>query len=73
MTSVQLHLKNQTVITIENLTAIKIFYTSEVIALKPDTFEQLQVNPELSYCFVGASETVSIFGADLLYVQCVKS
>ena len=48
MTSVQLHLKNQTVITIENLTAIKIFYTSEVIALKPDTFEQLQVNPELS-------------------------
>ena len=73
MTSVQLHLKNQTVITIENLTAIKIFYTGDVISLKTNNFKQLQVNPELSYCFVGASETVSIFGADLLYVQFVKS
>ena len=35
MTSVQLHLKNQPVITIENLTAIKIFYTKEVVDLKP--------------------------------------
>lgn len=72
MTSIQIHLKDQTVITVENLTAIKIFYTTGTITLSPNDFEQVQIDPDLPYSFIGANESISIFGADLLYIRLLK-
>ena len=73
MVSAQLFLKNNSSVTIENLSSIEVNTPRNDFDHDDDDFEMLQVNPKYSYIFLGDKESVSVFGADLLYVRFVRA
>lgn len=73
MVSAQLFLKNNSSVTIENLSSIEVNTPRNDFDYDDDDFEMLQVNPKYSYIFLGDKESISVFGADLLYVRFVRA
>lgn len=73
MVSAQLFLKNNSSVTIENLSSIEVNTPRNDFDYDDDDFEMLQVNPKHSYIFLGDKESISVFGADLLYVRFVRA
>lgn len=72
MINVQLFFKNDSNITIENLSSIEVTTPDNEYALDEDDFEMLSLRPTNSYIFMGTNESISVFGADLLYVRFVR-
>ena len=73
MTNVQLFYKNDSSITIENLSSIEVARPGKEYHLDKDDFEMLQLDPTIPYIFAGDKESISVFGADLLYVRFVRA
>ena len=73
MTNIHLFLKNGADLVIENLTAINVISDNDSATFRQDDFEMLRLTPAFTYNFIGASETISISGADLLLLRFVKT
>ena len=73
MTNVQLFFKNDSSITIENLSSIEVARPGKEYHRDKDDFEMLQLDPTIPYIFAGDKESISVFGADLLYVRFVRA
>ncbi len=73
MTSVTIVLKGGTSVDVKNLTAINVFNEKRSTALTEEHLETVNLNPNLTYSFIGEKETVSVAGVDVLYLHFSKA
>lgn len=58
---------------VKSLTAIEFFNSKGSNTLSGEQMETVPLNPNWAYAFIGEKETVSVTGADVLYVRFSKS
>jgi hypothetical protein len=72
MAKIQLTLKDRTVIPMEHVTTINMFPIDNEVTFTEDGFDNIPLDPNASYSFVGSDETIILAGADILCIAINK-
>ena len=73
MTNVRIYLKSGTSADVKSLTAIKKFFSGGTSSYTEEDFCNVSIHDKSSYAFIGSTNSISISGAEILYLAFSQS